>query len=93
MSAQSKPIKPVQQLTPFGAALAGALGGCFSNAVVYPLDVAKTRIQATSKSKTKGKKKVSLSMLSMLLRILKEEGVSGWYSGFAATMLNTFSMH
>jgi len=31
-------------------------------------------------------------MLSMLLRILKEEGVSGWYSGFAATMLNTFSM-
>jgi solute carrier family 25 (peroxisomal adenine nucleotide transporter), member 17 len=31
-------------------------------------------------------------MLSMLLRILKEEGVAGWYSGFAATMLNTFSM-
>lgn len=53
---------------------------------------AKTRIQATSNSKAKGKKKVPLSMLSMLLRILKEEGVAGWYSGFAATMLNTFSM-
>jgi len=31
MSVQSK---PVQQLTPFGAALAGALGGCFSTAYV-----------------------------------------------------------
>jgi hypothetical protein len=31
-------------------------------------------------------------MLSMLLRILKDEGIAGWYSGFAATMLNTFSM-
>lgn len=30
MSAQSKPVK----LTPFGAALAGALGGCFSTAYV-----------------------------------------------------------
>jgi len=90
MSAQSKPVK---QLTPFGAALAGALGGCFSNAVVYPLDVAKTRIQAaTSDSKGKGKKKAQLSMLSMLLRILKEEGIMGWYKGFAAIMLNTFSM-
>lgn len=91
MSAQSKPLKPVQQLTPFGAALAGALGGCFSNAVVYPLDVAKTRIQAAS-SDSKGKKKAQLSMLSMLLRVLKEEGFVGWYKGFTATMLNTFSM-
>ena len=31
-------VKKVQ-LTPFAAALAGALGGCFSSAVVYPLDV------------------------------------------------------
>ena len=29
--------KPVQQLTPFGAALAGALGGCFSSASVLVL--------------------------------------------------------
>ncbi|KIJ67031.1 hypothetical protein HYDPIDRAFT_150252 [Hydnomerulius pinastri MD-312] len=91
MSVQSKPAKPTQQLTPFGAALAGALSACFSNAVVYPLDVAKTRIQATSTS-AKGKRKDDLSMLSVLLQILKDEGVSGWYRGFAATMLNTFSM-
>ncbi|KAJ7773465.1 mitochondrial carrier domain-containing protein [Mycena metata] len=85
MSVQSKAL-PVK-LTPFGAALAGALGGCFSTAVVYPLDVAKTRIQAS-----KGKSKDDLSMLAVLLRIFKKEGVFGFYRGFGATMLNTFSM-
>ncbi|KAJ7364226.1 mitochondrial carrier domain-containing protein [Mycena albidolilacea] len=85
MSVQSKAL-PVK-LTPFGAALAGALGGCFSTAVVYPLDVAKTQIQAS-----KGKSKDELSMLAVLLRIFKKEGIFGYYRGFWATMLNTFSM-
>ncbi|KAF9234236.1 mitochondrial carrier [Melanogaster broomeanus] len=89
-SSQSQ-SKPAQQLTPFGAALAGALGACFSNAVVYPLDVAKTRIQATS-STAKGKRKHELTLLSVLLDIFRDEGFLGWYRGFAATMLNTFSM-
>lgn len=83
MAAQSKPL----QLTPLTAALAGALGGCFSTAVVYPLDVAKTRIQALPK----GKDKSNLSMLQVLLRVYKYEGISGFYKGFGATMLNTFS--
>ncbi|KAJ7104004.1 mitochondrial carrier domain-containing protein [Mycena belliarum] len=85
MSVQSKAVPA--KLTPFGAALAGALGGCFSTAVVYPLDVAKTQIQAS-----KGKSKDQLSMLAVLLRIFKREGVPGFYRGFWATMLNTFSM-
>lgn len=83
--------KPTQ-LTPFGYALAGALGGCFSNAVVYPLDIVKTRIQATTVD-TKGEKdKEKLSVASVLLQILKEEGIAGYYRGFTATMINTFSM-
>ncbi|KAI6042917.1 mitochondrial carrier [Pisolithus marmoratus] len=91
MSVQSKQANNLpQQLTPLGSALAGALGACFSNAIVYPLDVAKTRIQATS-STAKGKRKDDMTMLSVLRDMLREEGVMGWYSGFAATMLNTFS--
>ncbi|KAF9267947.1 mitochondrial carrier [Marasmius fiardii PR-910] len=81
MPVQSKPVK----LTPFAAALAGALGGCFSTAVVYPLDVAKTQIQALPGSK-------DISMFTLLYRILKRDGLAGWYRGFGATMLNTFSM-
>lgn len=91
MPAQSGPAKQPQQLTPFASALGGALGACFSTAVVYPLDVAKTRIQVTSSS-ARGKRKDDLNMLHLLLEILKEEGINGWYRGFAATMLNTFSM-
>ncbi|EJD06515.1 adenine nucleotide transporter [Fomitiporia mediterranea MF3/22] len=82
--------KPQEQLTPFGYALAGALGGVFSNAVVYPLDTVKTRIQAGSTVSTKGKKH-DVSIISLLLRILREEGVSAFYNGFGASMLNTFS--
>ncbi|KAK7682588.1 hypothetical protein QCA50_014388 [Cerrena zonata] len=50
---------------------------------------AKTRIQASTN--VKGDKN-KLSMLSVILQILKEEGIPGLYKGFGATMLNTFSM-
>lgn len=88
MVAPSKSLPPTQ-LTPLGYALAGALGGVFSNAVVYPLDTVKTRIQASSSGKGKGK---DASISALLVRILKEEGISGYYKGFGASMLNTFSM-
>ncbi|KAH8101006.1 adenine nucleotide transporter [Cristinia sonorae] len=81
--------KPTQ-LTPFSAAFAGALGGCFSNAVVYPLDVVKTRIQASAGGSKSRRHK--LSMMAVFMKILKEEGIGGFYRGFGATMLNTFSM-
>jgi len=82
--------KPVAQLTPFGHALAGALGGVFANAVVYPLDTVKTRIQAAT-TVSNDKEKTSASVLSLLFKILNEEGVWGFYKGFGASMLNTFS--
>ncbi|KAF8628027.1 hypothetical protein AX15_004144 [Amanita polypyramis BW_CC] len=88
MATQSKPAQQ-QRLTPVTSALVGALGGCFSSAVVYPLDVAKTRIQATP---SRGKNKDDLSMLSVVLKIYRKEGIAGLYRGFGATMLNTFSM-
>ncbi|WWD07483.1 hypothetical protein V865_005584 [Kwoniella europaea PYCC6329] len=122
---------PHPPLTPFGSALAGALGSVFANAAVYPLDTVKTRLQAEddesddegdrdntggqddlplskgnddSKSprnnvdqqvvairKYVNKKLKSWGMLMMLLRILKEEGISGAFHGFGASMIGTFS--
>ncbi|GFZ47855.1 hypothetical protein JCM24511_05602 [Saitozyma sp. JCM 24511] len=121
-------------LTPVGSALAGALGAVFSNAVVYPLDTVKTRLQALSPSElnqlTGEQAEPSTSapsglpapgstpttprkpaahdvvkrlprallrrlrkwqMLSLLIRILRTEGVSGAFKGFSANMINTFS--
>ncbi|WVQ69444.1 uncharacterized protein L199_007661 [Kwoniella botswanensis] len=120
---------PHPPLTPFGSALAGALGSVFANAAVYPLDTVKTRLQAeddesddegngdppeqdlplsTGKHDSKSprnkvnqqvvairryvnKKLKSWGMLMMLLRILKDEGISGAFHGFGASMIGTFS--
>lgn len=50
---------------------------------------AKTRIQASTRHKGETSPK---GMFSLLLSILKEEGIAGYYRGFTATMINTFSM-
>ncbi|KAI0028220.1 mitochondrial carrier domain-containing protein [Vararia minispora EC-137] len=94
MSVQSKLSSgPPKQLTPFGYALAGALGGCFSNAVVYPLDTIKTRIQAAEHdTEDTESTKEDLSILGLVQSILREDGFAGFFRGFSATMLNTFSM-
>ncbi|VDB85701.1 unnamed protein product [Peniophora sp. CBMAI 1063] len=94
MAVQSKvAAQPPKRLTPFGYALAGALGGCFSTAVVYPLDTIKTRIQAADHDdEDSDEDKEDLSILGLIAQISKEEGLWGFYRGFGATMLNTFSM-
>lgn len=51
----------------------------------------KTRIQAATVESDSSEKE-KLGAINILLRILKEEGISGYYRGFIATMLNTFSM-
>ncbi|ORY90724.1 mitochondrial carrier domain-containing protein [Leucosporidium creatinivorum] len=56
-------------LSPFGMACAGALGGCVSNAVVYPLDTIKTRIQTeVSSSNTPSSTTPAASLPSALKR-------------------------
>lgn len=51
----------------------------------------KTRIQATSSGKGKDAKP-QLSIRKLLITILRTEGIAGFYKGFGASMLNTFSM-
>ncbi|KAK4049389.1 hypothetical protein OIV83_004122 [Microbotryomycetes sp. JL201] len=105
----------VAQLSPFGMAFAGAVGGCVSNAVVYPLDTVKTRIQtdvshakkesAAAAEASQGPSTLNrpgaprqlplarnVSARAMFFKILKQQGISGLYRGFGASMLNTFSM-
>jgi len=83
-----------QKLSPFGNALAGAIGGVISNAIVYPLDTVKTRIQAESSSSNapETKKPNNSNLKKIILKIFKSQGLTGFYGGFGASMLNTFSM-
>lgn len=76
-------------LTPFENALAGALGGVFSNAVIYPLDTVKTVIQADHKASA-GKTKKQLGIVQTLIMIVRTRGVRSLYRGFFASMANTF---
>ena len=96
-----------EPLTPFGQALAGALGGVFSNAVIYPLDTVKTRIQAGNSTAVTAGKEVrdpkdptktivtvpkNAGMIKGILHIIRsKEGPMGLYKGFGASMVNTFS--
>ncbi|KAJ9105947.1 hypothetical protein QFC19_003281 [Naganishia cerealis] len=81
-----------ETLTPFGNALAGALGGVVSNSLVYPLDTVKTRIQGSQDEGLGLNKKQKQTVLSLLLKIWNKEGVTGFFKGFSANMINTFSM-
>ena len=51
----------------------------------------KTRIQAAT-SDSGASKQEKLTILGVLESIFREEGFMGYYRGFMATMLNTFSM-
>ncbi|KNZ47666.1 uncharacterized protein VP01_623g3 [Puccinia sorghi] len=99
-----------KELTPFGNALAGAIGGVISNAVVYPLDTVKTKIQAQTGVMEPEKDTLPspqlkrpnapnrlpaahrLSAFQVILLVIKSQGIGGFYRGFLASMLNTFSM-
>ncbi|KAA1119325.1 ADP/ATP carrier protein [Puccinia graminis f. sp. tritici] len=99
-----------KDLTPFGNALAGAIGGVISNAVVYPLDTVKTKIQAQTDELVSEKDSLPSPQLKrpnapnrlpaacrstafqVVLQVLKSQGIGGFYRGFLASMLNTFSM-
>lgn len=94
---------PLEPLSPFGDALAGSLGAVFANTIVYPLDIAKTRIQVQRRSK---RDNLALdggaaledgehykSALDAIQQILKKEGITGLYSGLAGGLVGTASQN
>ncbi|KAF2765607.1 mitochondrial carrier [Teratosphaeria nubilosa] len=90
-----------QEVPPWGFAVAGATGAVFANALVYPLDIVKTRLQVQVKHKHLEANKVDphtgeaqkhyTGTWHAILSIMEDEGISGLYSGMAGGLLGVAS--
>ncbi|KAH8815774.1 mitochondrial carrier domain-containing protein [Xylogone sp. PMI_703] len=93
MAVQSK----VAPLSPWGLAVAGATGAVIANALVYPLDIVKTRLQVQVKRKP-GDEKVEgddafhyTSTWDAITKIAAEDGVLGLYAGMNGALIGVAS--
>ncbi|CAI4219471.1 unnamed protein product [Parascedosporium putredinis] len=89
---------------PWGRAAAGATGAVLANALVYPLDIVKTRLQVQVNPGNKAKKAEAedaeaaadedphySSTWDALTRIVGDEGVAGLYAGITGSLIGVAS--
>lgn len=81
-------------LPPWGIAVAGSTGAVLANAIVYPLDMIKTRLQVQVKRRP-GAAATSdehyTSTLDAIRKIVADEGIGGLYSGIHGSLLGVAS--
>ncbi|OAX84837.1 hypothetical protein ACJ72_00797 [Emergomyces africanus] len=93
MAGQSKPVR----LSPLQSAIAGATGAVLANALVYPLDIVKTKLQVQVKSSkvenghVPGDAVHYDSTIDAINKIVADEGVKGLYSGINGSLLGVAS--
>ncbi|KAL2007911.1 hypothetical protein VTN00DRAFT_7893 [Thermoascus crustaceus] len=93
MGGQSKPVP----LSPWESAVAGATGAVLANAIVYPLDIVKTKLQVQVKSSqtanghVHGDAEHYESTLDAIDKIVKNEGIAGLYAGIHGSLLGVAS--
>lgn len=85
------------ELPPWGIALAGSAGALAANAVVYPLDIVKTRLQVQVKRSEKdmhvdeeGHVHYEGTMHA-IAHIMQEEGLSGLFQGITGNLIGVVS--
>lgn len=93
----------LEPLSPFGDAVAGSLGAVFANAVVYPLDIVKTRIQVQKRRESNDAKADAsqqdidgehyTSALDAMEKMIKKEGITGLYAGIGGGLFGTASQN
>ncbi|TPX44706.1 hypothetical protein SeMB42_g02354 [Synchytrium endobioticum] len=79
------------KLTPFGDAVAGSSGAVLALLLVYPLDSIKTRLQVQSRhlAQVQDDKHTYLNAVDAFIKILRHEGLLGFYSGLLSGMFGT----
>jgi len=82
-------------LNPFGKAVAGAIAAVLANTIVYPLDLAKTKLQVQDKSELKGDELAESeyyeSTLDVLRKLYGKGGPRALYSGLLGSLAGTVS--
>lgn len=90
MGAQSKPV-----ISPWGGAVAGATGAVLANALVYPLDIVKTRLQVQvrpdGKTLSTADEPHYTSTWDAISRIVADDGVEGLYAGISGSLIGVAS--
>ncbi|XWW99055.1 hypothetical protein V2A60_007060 [Cordyceps javanica] len=91
MTGQSKPA-----ISPWGGAVAGATGAVLANALVYPLDIVKTKLQVQEPPKAGAPVNAKdaphyTSTWDAISRILQDEGIEGLYTGMSGSLLGVAS--
>jgi hypothetical protein len=83
------------EVPPWGLAVAGSTGAIIANALVYPLDMVKTKLQVQVKRKPgetyHGSDPHYTGTMHAILSIIEEEGVHGLYSGMFGALLGVAS--
>jgi len=92
VDAMSKP----GELAPWESAIAGASGAVIANALVYPLDIVKTRLQVQIKKKGQVHLHTAEhhhydSTLDAIRKIVEHEGITGLYSGINGSLIGVAS--
>jgi len=84
------------KLTPWQAFSIGALSKTLATVVTYPYIMAKVKIQAGTQSSedelpgpssSSNKRKKPVGAVSLLARVLKDQGFTGWYQGMTAQII------
>ncbi|KAI1505500.1 mitochondrial carrier domain-containing protein [Biscogniauxia marginata] len=91
MAVQSKPAP----LPSWGYAVAGSTGAVLANALVYPLDIVKTRLQVQVKRKSEDSSDSSephyTSTWDAITKIVANDGIEGLYAGMNGALLGVAS--
>lgn len=85
------------EVPPWGLAVAGSTGAVIANALVYPLDCVKTRLQVQVKKHPSDVTTSSTTdrhyngTIHAILSIIEDEGLEGLYSGIFGSLLGVAS--
>ncbi|KAK3702820.1 ADP/ATP carrier protein [Vermiconidia calcicola] len=84
------------EVPPWGLAVAGSTGAVIANALVYPLDIVKTRLQVQVKKHHTDEHdsthdKHYEGTMHAIMSIIEDEGLHGLYSGIGGSLLGVAS--